>query len=202
MNEKEKELKAFNQCADALSSLDNKSIFKVFQLLSVHFEFMPATVKAPELPHPQDQKHLPQPKAFDIHLELESSKEKSKTSTVKIKKAKTGLKEPTYLTDFDFRPNGFESLKDFYGRYKSANNFENNLIFAYYLQEIVKIQNISVNHIYSCYRILNIKIPLFPQTLIDTKNRKGYIENSDYNDLKVTRTGINFMTHDMVERNN
>ena len=40
MSEKEKELKAFNHCADALNNLENKSIMKVFQMLSIHFEIV------------------------------------------------------------------------------------------------------------------------------------------------------------------
>jgi hypothetical protein len=41
MHEREKELKAFNQCADALVALDKKSVLKIFHLLSVHFDIMP-----------------------------------------------------------------------------------------------------------------------------------------------------------------
>jgi hypothetical protein len=78
---------------------------------------------------------------------------------------------------------------------------ENNLIFLYYLQAVISQQNISVNHIYSCYRHLGLKIPQFPQTLTDTKARKGWIETADSTNLKVTREGINFIEHEMKKQN-
>ncbi len=47
MTEKEKELKSFNQCADALNSLEKKSILKVFHMLSIHFEIVDNLVSVP-----------------------------------------------------------------------------------------------------------------------------------------------------------
>ncbi|MFD2285798.1 hypothetical protein GJU39_21985 [Pedobacter petrophilus] len=205
MNEKEKELKAFNQCADALGSLENKSIFKVFQLLSVHFEFIPKNIQPERNFEDKGTTAFLQPveteKANEYkHKEADKNENKievKKTTATKAKPVKaSSSKSPTYLIDFDLMPNDKESLKAFSEKYNINTNFERNLVCLYYLQEILKTENITVNHVYTCYRNLNAKIPLFPQTLFDTKHRKGWIDTANISDLKVTRTGSNHIEHD------
>lgn len=41
MNNREKELKALGQCADALNNLEYESILKVFHMLTIHFDIVP-----------------------------------------------------------------------------------------------------------------------------------------------------------------
>lgn len=203
MTEKEKELKSFNQCADALSQLDKKSILKVFHMLSIHFEVMPSIETLKNNGVDTNSRTLHDTHS-EVLIEQQSStsgnlKSERKEKTAPKKTKAPAFKEPTYLSDFDFRPSGKDSLKDFYGKYKSKSNLENNLIFIYYLQEIVREIPVTMSHVYSCYRHLGIKIPSFPQTLVDTKGVKGWIEYPNYNEIKVTRAGINYMEHEMAK---
>jgi len=195
MTEKEKELKSFMQCADALGALDKKSILRVFHMLSIHFEVMPSV----ETQRNNGNERGLQDGHSDVLIEHQVSnnakEEKSKTQQKKVRSPV--VKDPTYLSDFDFRPLGKDALKDFFGKYKPKSNLENNLIFVYYLQEILRESPVTMSHIYSCYRHIGIKIPSFPQTLVDTKGVKGWIEYPNYNDVKVTRAGINYMEHEM-----
>ena len=203
MNEKEKELKAFNQCADALNSLDKKSIYKVFQLLSIHFDFVannntssnnneaPSSEVAWVIAWITTEQNTTQ-HTVTIKKTQASSTKKSKSSSSKW---------ATMLADFNFHPSGKISLKDFYQKYKTKSNLEKNLIFAYYLQEELQEPNISMNHIFSCYRHLNIKLPSFPQTLVDTKAAKSRIETADMANLRITTVGINFLEHEMPKNN-
>jgi len=203
MTDKERELKSFNQCADALSPLDKRSILKVFHMLSIHFEVVDNLIGNPPAhtsPEPSNENNNKEQNLLDT-----PPKEKPKTQKdkVTVKKAKTvSSKDPVYLTDFNFKPTDNKSLKDFYNEYTIKTNYENNLVFAYYFQEILKISEISTNHIYSCYRQLSIKVPSFPQTLNDTKKHKGWLDVSNTNDIKVTRTGINFIEHDLAKKIN
>lgn len=201
MTEKEKELKAFNQCADALSQLDRKSVMKVFQLLTVHYDMIPSTSDPAEVTKGDDSKKV-EPLKITPTSSLSKKNEDHATPVVKKNsKPKSGsAKEPTHLIDYDFRPAGKESLKDFFEKYKAKNNLEYNLVFIYYLQNIIGESTISVNHIYSCYRHLNISLPVFPQTLIDTKHRKGWIDTSDLSNIRLVREGINFLEHEMSKR--
>jgi len=205
MSEREKVQKAFNQCTDALSNLDQKSVLKVFHLLSVQFDIVPESVNNSSDPNYVQTNgvlnYLPQSDTIDPPeiIEEVSKRDTKKANTGKKSKASSS-KSPTYLSDFNFRPTGKESLKDFHGRYKVSTSMQNNLVFAYYLQEILNEQ-ITENHIYSCYKYLGIKIPSFPSTLNDTKRIKGWIDTSNYDNIKVTRVGINFLEHEMAKNN-
>jgi hypothetical protein len=204
MTDKERELKSFNQCADALSSLDKRSILKVFHMLSIHFEVVEHLISNPNGTNNKDSsstnenntQHLLEP----VIEEQKTQTNKEKTSARKIKS--TNSKTPTYLTDFNFKPSDNKSLKDFYSEYEVKTNYENNLIFTYYLQELLKTTSISTNHIYSCFRHLGLKVPSFPQILKDTRTRKGWLDVSNTNDIKVTREGLNYMQHDLPKNNN
>lgn len=199
MNEKEKELKSFNQCADALSHLEKKSIIKVFHMLSIHFEVMPTLNDFNNTTGNYSDFSSNEPTVVTESEKTEPKKLKAKNPSKKPKGS--GSKDLTYLTEFDFRPSNNEALKDFFGKYKTSSNFEKNLVFIYYLQEVLKVSEITVDHVYSCYRYLNLKIPSLIQSLIDTKKAKGWIDTSDTNDMKVTRTGINFLEHEMPKSN-
>ena len=201
MSEKEKELKSFNQCADALSVLDKRSILKVFHMLSIHFEVVPF------LENSNDNKNnfnnnIQDSIEDEVFLEApkKTAQKKVAVSTT-AKKSKISSKDLTYLTDYDFRPAGVEGVKEFYEKYKSTSNMENNLIFAYYFQEKRQEKEISTDLIYSAYRHIGLKIPSFPQSLFDTKARKGWIETANMHELKVTRAGINFIEHEIGKAN-
>lgn len=196
MTEKEKELKAFNHCADSLNALDKKSIVKVFQLLAVHFEIMPFLSSFQQKQEGQNTPVIPE---TEVLIEVPQSLPQQKVKPTSKKGKSSNSKTPTYLTDYNFMPSDKTSLREFFNRYKTNSNFENNLVFVYYLQEIVHESSITTNHIFSCYRHLGLKIPSFPQTLVDTKKAKGWIETSNSNDIKVTRAGINFLEHSLAK---
>jgi|GEM_PF-4905812 hypothetical protein len=59
MNEREKELKAFSQCADALGILEKKAILKVFHMLSIHFEVVPSIQNNSSKQDLQNNNHQP-----------------------------------------------------------------------------------------------------------------------------------------------
>lgn len=200
MTEKEKELKSFNQCADALSMLDKKGILKVFHMLSIHFEVVPFLENSNEhKTNVNNEENI----INEIYIEETPKiiKKSSKNSNISGKKTKaSNTVDLVYLTEYDFRPPGGESLKDFHSQYKSTSNMENNLIFIYYLQEIRNQKEITMSHVFSCYRHLGIKLPSFPSTLNDTKRLKGWIDNNPH-DLKSTREGINYMEHEITKAN-
>jgi len=91
-----------------------------------------------------------------------------------------------------------ERLKDFYESYKAQSNFERNLIFVYYLQHKLNLPEISIAHVFTCYREVGAKVPAaLQQSLWDTTNRRGWIDTSAATDIKVTVAGMNYIEHDM-----
>ena len=91
-----------------------------------------------------------------------------------------------------------ESLKSFIGQFNVSNGFQYNLLFVYYLQKVIDVTNINANFIYTCYKDIGAKIPnnLY-QNLVDTKNKKGWIDTSDMNNITVTISGENCVEQDL-----
>jgi hypothetical protein len=84
------------------------------------------------------------------------------------------------------------SLKDFYSKYTPSNNHERNLLFVYYLQNVAKITPITSNHVFTCYRNTNERIPgAFVQILRDTASKKGWLDTSSLDNISLTTHGIN-----------
>ncbi|MNM91712.1 hypothetical protein D3C81_1040180 [compost metagenome] len=93
------------------------------------------------------------------------------------KKASRLSKTLKRLTNINFEPTGKESLKEFFGNYAPKNDYERNLLFVYYLQNILEIKEITFDHIYSCYDILGLRISEnLPQTIRNTASSSGWIE--------------------------
>ena len=94
-----------------------------------------------------------------------------------------------------------QSLRDFFKLKLPSSNMEKNIVFIYYLQKIASVGGITPNHVYSCYKDVNIKIPqALEQSLIDTAHHKGWIDTSDMGDLKVAIPGENFVEHDLPKK--
>ena len=75
-----------------------------------------------------------------------------------------------------------------------------NVIASYYLKNVLNIEKVTPDHIYSCYKEMNIKVPTrLTQSLRDTASSKyGYLDTSDTNDIKVPITGENYVEHELV----
>lgn len=96
------------------------------------------------------------------------------------------------VTNLNLSPCNKETLKSFVTKYKTTSGFAYNLVFVYYLQKIVGVKNISANHIYTCYMDLSVKFPSnIRQSLIDTKNKKGWIDTSSMTNICLTTVGEN-----------
>lgn len=147
----------------------------------------------------------PDPKVDDIP----ETKEKEKIKKTSTKTVSTGTKAKTkptgdvkFLTDLNLRPKGKDSLKDFAAKYDIKSGEELTLMIVYYLKEILKEQKVTINHIFTAYRELGEKIPQhFRQTLTNQKNRKNWIDVTDWEDIKYTIPGMNHMEHDIAKKN-
>lgn len=119
------------------------------------------------------------------------------------KKAGPKNNSPKMVNDLDLSGRDCDSsLKDFYGQYKVKSNFEKNLIFIYYLKNIMKEEKIGIDHIFTCYRnLVRIKIPgNLEQSIRDTRINKSWINYKKMDELSITVHGINYVEHDMKNR--
>jgi len=125
---------------------------------------------------------------------------KKKASANKTKKPASKRAVPSIVKELDLSGGGKKKrLRDFYNQYKAGSNFEKNLIFVYYLTHELGMSGITTDHVFTCYRdIPGIKAPnALRQSLLDTSNRRGWLDTSSTEDIKVTMPGINYLEHDM-----
>ena len=109
---------------------------------------------------------------------------------------------PKRIDDLDL---GHSSEPDSFGSYvlekAPESNFEFNAVTVHYLAEKKKIDAITIDHIYTCYDLVNRPIPeAFVQSLRDTKKKKGYINIDDWNSIKLATKGKNLVVHDLPKK--
>lgn len=89
------------------------------------------------------------------------------------------------------------SLREFYSEKKPASYVEHNTLFIFYLNRLCDIDTVTPSHVYTCYADVGARKPgAFYQSLLDT-SRKGWIDTSDTERIRVTTVGENFVEHDL-----
>lgn len=186
----DKELEAIFKCHELLKDLDNETRFRVFKYLLDRYNFVPSV--NPVISN-NAQDTFPESDILIADERTPKSLPKSKKPAGK-KVSQTGY---SMLPNLNLMPSGKESLKDFFSKYQSKSNFDSNILMLYYLKNILKEESVGINHIYTCYKHLAIKVPNIKQSLIDTKNRKGWIDSANTDNLQVTIHGENYVEHEM-----
>lgn len=92
-----------------------------------------------------------------------------------------------------------QSLRDFYSGKSPSTAMERSAVFVYYLQKVAGAKNIGVNHIYTCYKDVNEKVPgALRQSLLDTSSRKGWIDTKSMENITITTHGENLVEHELT----
>jgi hypothetical protein len=123
-------------------------------------------------------------------------KKHTANSNQKTKK-KFKAKKQSIVTDLNLRPKDGKSLDDFISELNVKTNLERNVAFLYYLIHELNISGIELDHVYTCYRHLKVRVPAaFYQSVADT-GVKGWIDSSNTEDLTLTSIGLNYVEHDL-----
>lgn len=103
------------------------------------------------------------------------------------------------VKDLDLSAKGNkEALKDFYSKKSPSTAMEKSAVFVYYLQKIAGTKGIGVNHIYTCYKNVNEKVPgALRQSLLDTSSRKGWIDTKSMENITITTQGENLIEYEL-----
>jgi len=92
-------------------------------------------------------------------------------------------------------------LRDFFAKYEVKTAPDHNLIFVYFMQHKLGITGITPAHLYTCYRAVEAKVPgALRQSAFNTAKRKGWLDTSDMDDIRVTTPGENYMLHDFPKK--
>ena len=104
----------------------------------------------------------------------------------------------TYLKDLDLEAQQDQpSLVDFMDSKFPITNEERNIVFLYYLQHMLKIKPITVNHIYTCYRAAKIRAPLKIESNFDQHN---WIRMAKNGNITLSKIGKNYVEKQLPKR--
>ena len=153
-----------------------------------------------------DYQHFPSGEENKNELKKEKQKLGRRRGKVAVKATKASSKDgktrttdtPKLVTNLNLRPTGKKALRDFVSDKKPSDNQARFAVILYYLQKTLALKNISQDHIYTAFKELGTKVPLNISTaLMVTRIRKGWINTSNTDDLKLTIGGENFVEHDL-----
>jgi hypothetical protein len=96
---------------------------------------------------------------------------------------------------------GHPSLGEFMDSKLPITNEERNLVFMYYLQYLLNVETITMDHVYTCYREVRIRAPLnLEHSLRTTVNQKNWITASDADQFTVTHEGKLYVEKQLPKR--
>jgi hypothetical protein len=90
------------------------------------------------------------------------------------------------------------SFKDFVKEKKPSSAFEFNAVAIYYLKKVLKTEQVTLDHAYTCYSEAGRKpAQYFKQSFVDTKNKKGWVEFDKEGYLEIPHRGVVFVEHEL-----
>lgn len=132
--------------------------------------------------------------------EEEDQEASNSTQSHKAKsRKKNGMSNIQLIKDLDLSgTDSIKSLKDFMEEKRPASNVQKTTVFVYYLQNFLELDEITIDHIFTCYKSMNYRIPNnLQQNLSDTSSSKyGYINRKD-GKYSMTILGSNLIEHDL-----
>ena len=102
------------------------------------------------------------------------------------------------VKDLDLRPKDNKHLRDFFAEKQPKKQIEQITTIVYYLSRILKLDGITPHHVYTCLKDVGKRVPNdLPQALRLVASRKGWVETSNADDIKITTSGENMVEHDL-----
>ncbi len=123
--------------------------------------------------------------------------EERKEKTNRVSKAKSYQ----FIKDLNLRPEDNKSLRDFFSEKKPSSQQDELVVVLYYLHRILEIDNITANHVYTGLKDLSefgVRVPKdILQVMRNASNRRGFVDSSNHEELKMATPGDNYVEHDL-----
>lgn len=103
------------------------------------------------------------------------------------------------VKNLDLHPSGKKHLREFYEEKKPKTQTEQVATFVYYLSHVLEVAGVTANHIFTCFKDVNVRAPNdLPQIIRNTAgNKHGWVDCSNASDIKITNPGENLVEHDL-----
>ncbi len=93
-------------------------------------------------------------------------------------------------------------MKQFVEEKKPRKQGELLVVLVYYMEQIARVESITLSHVYTAIKTIGQKPPAsLRERLKDEKSRGNRLETADSNNIKTTRTGRDFVDHDLPRAN-
>jgi len=126
------------------------------------------------------------------------TKASSKSTATNSKKSSTTGKSFTLDRQLNLRPENKESLKDFATAYQTDSAPKRILVIVFYLKEILKMDSVGPNHIYTGFDELDLRVPKSLYQLISAaKNKNGWLDFETMDDIGLSIQGRNAIKYDL-----
>lgn len=149
---------------------------------------------------------LPESSQSDAEFEdvLDAEYEESvdwEEESPKPKSSKRKIPKMQLIKDLDLRPDGKKSLGEFYGEKAPKTQADQIAVHVYYLRKILELEEVTSHHVYTCFKEVSVKVPNdLPQIIRNTANKKGTVDTSDANCIRITTIGENLVEHDLPKK--
>lgn len=128
------------------------------------------------------------------------TKTSSQSAQPKPKKNNSAGKSFTLDRNLNLRPDKKESLQDYAAKYQVDSTPKQIVVITSYLKEILELQMVNANHIYTGFEELKIRVPKSLHQLIsDTKTRNGWLDYESKDDIKLSVQGRNAIKYDLLK---
>ena len=134
-------------------------------------------------------------------INTEQNEDNQSKSKNKPKKKNT-TKPPQLIKDLNLRgTDGAKGLSEFVSEKNPISNIDRTTVFIYYLQNNLHVADITIDHVFTCYKELGIRVPgNLQQNLTDIASSKnGYLNRKD-GKYSMTIKGSNFVEHDLPKK--
>jgi len=129
---------------------------------------------------------------------------KRKEKSFGKKRSRTKAKLSLAITkDLNLRPKGKKTFVDFVNEKRPTSHEQKCTVAAYYLEKILGLKDIGVNHIYTCYKDAKIgwRVPTdLRNKLSYTASQKGWLDTSNMENITLTTPGENLVEHDLPSK--
>lgn len=138
-----------------------------------------------------------QEKAYALH----NQKRGTAVNVNSTNRKGTPKSRPSIIKDLNLRPNGKKDFPSFVAEKQPTDNYEKCTVAVYYLNQELGLESVSVDHVFTCYKAVGWRLPASLQNALAlTSHRKGWLDTSDFKNIKLTTHGENFVEHDLPHK--
>ena len=125
-----------------------------------------------------------------------STRKRKEANSEPTKRRRAGA--PSEVRDLDLAPKGHKSFKDFVTEKQPKSQHDVNTVSVYYLTDTIKVNPVTIDHVYTCYREAKVRSPPnLANSLATTASRKGYLDTANLEDIGITPRGRNYIEYDL-----